>query len=108
MKTLVKGKNDLHYLINIKDADGEILTVSDIDALTIDFYTAGSEPVSFTKEDVSAEGVLCIDAQSLAGLNDGPLKTRFTISLPDDNFPDKSYDTVHERLTGYFLKTERN
>lgn len=108
MKTITKGKDDLYYLINIKDADGEILTVSDIDALTIDFYTAGSESVSFTKEDVSAEGVLCVDASTLAGLKDGPLKARFHISLPDDKFEDDSYDTVHERLTGYFLKTERN
>ena len=108
MKTIIKGKDDLYYLLNIKDADGNVLTPSDIDALSIDFFTADSSAASFTKEDISAEGVLHVDASVLSAMNDGPLKARFHISLADDGYADGMYDSVHERLTGYFLKTERN
>lgn len=108
MKTIYKGKDDLYYVISIQSEDGTPCTVSDIDALTIDFYTPGSEAVSFTKEDVTEEGVLCVDASVLAGMKDGALKAKISLSLADDKFGDGTFDTVHERLTGYFLKTERN
>lgn len=109
MKTIYKGKDDLYYLVNIKTDDGTILTPSDIDALTIEFFTPGTdEPVVFDKDDISAEGILHVDAERLENLRDGALKARFHISLSDENFADSTYDQVAERLTGYFLKTIKN
>lgn len=108
MKTIIKGKDDLYYVINITGEDGNPLTVSDIDAIKIDFYTPDSQAVTFTQDDISPEGVLHVDSSCLADMKDGALKAKIYISLTDEGFQDGTYDTVHERLTGYFLKSERN
>ena len=107
MKNLYKGKDDLYYVISVTsedDPDVPIL-VSELDALRIEFYTTGSETITYNKEDVTPEGILYVNADSLAELTDGPLRVRFFIALPDSGFQDEKYDQTSERLTGYFLKT---
>lgn len=105
MKTIYKGKDDLYYVLNIKADNGAILSPSDLDALSIEFYTNGQEKAVFDLEDVTEEGVLHVNAADLAELPDGPLKARFEIKISDDAFADGTYDQTAERLTGYFLKT---
>ncbi len=107
MKNLYKGKDDLYYVISIvsdENPDTPIL-VSELDALKIEFYTIGSEKIIYNKEDVTPEGILYVNAESLAELPDGPLRVRFFIALPDSGFSDEKYNQTSERLTGYFLKT---
>ena len=107
MKNIYKDKDDLYYVINVcsdENPDTPIL-VSDLDALKIEFYTIGSEKIIYNKEDVTPEGILYVNAESLAELPDGPLRVRFFIALPDSGFSDEKYNQTSERLTGYFLKT---
>ena len=105
MKTIYKGKDDLYYVVNITGETGTPLVPSDLDALTIEFFTDGSALISFDAEDLTEEGVLHVDASKLEDLTDGPLKARFHIALADSGFEDGKFDTVTERATGYFLKT---
>lgn len=107
MKTIFKGKDDLYYVLNIKSEDGTVLTPSDLDALEIEFYV-GKTKITKTLEDVTAEGVMHVNASELETLDDGPLKARFFIKLPDSGFEDQTYDQTAERLTGFFLKTLPN
>ena len=104
MKTIYKGKDDLYYVLNIKAESGSILSSSDLDALSIEFYTNGQEKAVFDLEDITEEGVLHVNAADLAELPDGPLKARFEIKIADNAFADGTYDQTAERLTGYFLK----
>ena len=106
MKTIYKGKDDLYYVLSIKSEDGTVLTKSDLDALTIEFYVGnGNTKITKTLEDVTAEGVMHVNASELETLDDGPLKARFFIKLPDSGFDDQTYDQTAERLTGFFIKT---
>lgn len=105
MKTIYKGKDDLYYVVNITGDAGTPLTPSDLDALTIEFFTDASTLISFDADDLTEEGVLHVDASKLEDLTDGPLKARFHIALTDSGFADGKFDTVTERATGYFLKT---
>lgn len=106
MKNIYKDKDDLYYVLNIQSSDGTPLSPSDLDALTIEFYTnKSSEPIVKTLDDISEEGVLHINTSELSLLPDGPLKARFIIKLTDSGFDDGTYDQTAERLTGYFLKT---
>ena len=107
MKNLYKGKDDLYYVITVKsqdDPDTPILP-SELDALSIEFFTVGAEKLSYQKSDVTPEGILYVNASSLATLPDGPLRVRFEIALPDDGFSDDKYNQTSTRLTGYFLKS---
>ena len=106
MKTIYKGKDDLYYVVNITASDSSTsLSPSDIDAITIEFFTNGQAKAVFTEEDITEEGVLHVNAADLAELPDGPLKARFQIKIANDAFADGTYDQTAERLTGYFLKT---
>lgn len=104
MKTIYKGKDDMYYVLSIKSEDGTVLTPSELDALKIEFYV-GKTKITKTLEDVTAEGVMHVNASELETLDDGPLKARFFIKLPDSGFDDQTYDQTAERLTGFFLKT---
>ena len=76
-KTIYKGKDDLYYVLNIKAESGSILSSSDLDALSIEFYTNGQEKAVFDLEDITEEGVLHVNATDLEVLPDGPMKARF-------------------------------
>ena len=110
MKNIYKGKDDLYYVLSVcsdENPDTPIL-VSELGALKIEFFTSGNETITFTKEDVTPEGILYINADSLLNLPDGPLRVRFYIGLEDSGFDDDQFDQTAERMTGYFLKTLKN
>ena len=78
MKTIYKGKDDLYYVLNITATDSrDPLSVSDLDALSIEFFTTGQERVVFNEGDITEEGVLHVNATDLEVLPDGPMKARF-------------------------------
>jgi hypothetical protein len=104
MKTIYKGKDDLYYVLSIKSEDGTVLTKSELDALVIEFFV-GNTKITKTLEDITSEGILHVNSSELETLDDGPLKARFFIKLPDSGFDDQSYDQTAERLTGFFIKT---
>jgi len=109
MKTIYKGKNDLYYVFSIsaEDSPGVPLTPQELEKLSVDFYTSGDASVHFEKSDITPEGILYLNADSLATLPDGPLRMRVQIGLPDSGFDDDQFDQMAERMTGYFIKTFR-
>lgn len=107
MKNIIKGKDDLYYSLNIKDANGEPLLPSELHAFTMQFYTQNDGTfVEFTKDSL-VDNVLRVNASALSVLQDGPLKVRFLIGISDTDYEDNSYDITCERLTGYWLKTQK-
>jgi hypothetical protein len=108
MKTIYKGQSDLYYRIKIKDASDELLLPSDLHAFVMQFYTTNPQNfVEFDKSDLYDENLLHISASALEDLEDGALKIKFLIGISDENYDDGSYDVAAERLTGYFLKSNK-
>lgn len=109
MKTIYKGKDDLYYVFSISSTEDQNtpLSPSDLTELSVDFFTTGTTTLHFDKSDISPEGVLFVNADSLSTLPDGPLKIRIEIGLPDEGFDDDEFNQTAERLTGYFIKTLR-
>lgn len=108
MKNLIRGRDDLYYIFNIKSEQGTHLSPSDVDAFSIDFYTDGQHHINYSShDDVSPEGILHIDATDLERLNNGALKLRINFSFPQYGFTDGTYDRSIERMTGYFLKSNK-
>ena len=107
MKTIYKGKDDLYYTVSIKSEDGKsFILPSDLDTFIIEFYTtSSSRPVEYDADDLTAEGILHVNASDIQDLPDGPLKARFHIGIHDEAYKDGVFDQMSERLTGYFLKT---
>ena len=105
MKTIIKGKDDLYYHVNISDSAGEVLLPSDLHTFTMQFFTSNNgDYIEYDKSDL-LDSVLRVNASDLTDLADGPLRVRFLIGMDDSNYADNSFDITAERLTGYFLKT---
>lgn len=105
MKTIYKDRDDLYYVLNISGPDDTPLSPSELDAITIEFYTDKTASVEKTLSDITPEGVVHVNASELSALPDGPLKARFHVKIADSGFDDQTYDQTAERLTGYFLKS---
>lgn len=110
MKNIYKGKDDLFYVISVcsEETPDTPILVSELGAFKIEFFTSGDALLTYNKEDVTPEGILYINADSLLTLPDGPLRVRFYIGLEDSGFNDDQFDQTAERMTGYFLKTLKN
>lgn len=104
MKNYFPETDDLHYTLCIKDVDNKELLVSDLNVFTIQAYTNDERNfIEFGKTDVK-DAVLYISAGTLTSLSAGPLKFKFFIGLPNDNYPDGVYNISQIKNTGYYLK----
>ena len=107
MKTIYKGKDDIWFNLSIKDKENKMLVPSDLDTLTIHFFTDGSSEIVKNKGDVVDETVVHIEQEELSTLEPGALKMLIEIGVEDDGWNDSVFNRSAERLTGYFLKERK-
>lgn len=117
VKRICKG-NDIQLNLGIKDRNGNILRISDLDEYTIRIFTTFNNMFcsgSWVKSTGSLTNIvvtdtadiLLISAEDLANLEEGLIYYQYHIKIADASYTDGHIDEVVEGETPFYLKDNR-
>lgn len=105
MKTIIKGHDDLIYILELCDSSGTETMISDFDSFKVEIFTSDINTAVNVTQYISEENLLRVPAQSLTTLADGIVRMKVSVSMADTEFPDESFDQSRLTDTCYYLKT---
>lgn len=105
MKIITKG-NDLQYRVNIKDKEGNEISVTMQNYYKILIYTNDSRIFIDVTGSLNASNILSVDCQMFKPLNSGQIHIKVMFSETNPDFMDGKYDYLKIINTEYYYQSD--
>lgn len=105
MKIITKG-NDLQYQVNIKDKEGNDVSVTMQNYYKILIYTNDSRIFIDVTGSLNASNILSVDCQMFRPLNSGQIHIKVMFSETNPDFMDGKYDYLKIISTEYYYQSD--
>ena len=105
MKIITKG-NDFQYQLNIKDKDGDDISITMQNYYKILIYTDNPSVFIDVTNTLNAGNVLSVDCNLFRPLNSGQIHIKVMFSENNPDFMDGKYDYLKILNTEYYYQSE--